>query len=112
MNSPAVPTWLQAALDEYAIRLREGLGSRLLGLRLFGSWARGEAGPDSDVDVWVLVDRRDELTRTLPYDASIEVLVRHDVDLAPTVMDREEWNRLLAGERRLARDILTEGRPL
>ncbi|MCC6053654.1 MAG: nucleotidyltransferase domain-containing protein, partial [Desulfurococcaceae archaeon] len=31
------------------------LGGELLGLVLFGSWARGEAREDSDVDVFVLL---------------------------------------------------------
>ena len=34
--------------------LEEELGGELLGLVLFGSWARGEAREDSDVDVFVL----------------------------------------------------------
>ncbi len=47
---------IQPILDE----LREGLqaiyGVRLQGLILFGSYARGEAAPDSDIDVAVVLD--------------------------------------------------------
>jgi predicted nucleotidyltransferase len=45
-------------------QLREGLaemyGDRLRGLVLFGSWARGDAEEDSDIDVLVVLDEADE----------------------------------------------------
>jgi len=41
---------LRAAKD-----LEETLGSELMGLVLFGSWARGEASKDSDVDIFVVL---------------------------------------------------------
>jgi uncharacterized protein len=43
------------ALDRFAARARQVLGPKLLELPLFGSEARGEAGPDSDLDVLVVV---------------------------------------------------------
>ena len=47
--------------DALLPRLRDGLarafGVRFKGLVLYGSEARGEAGPDSDIDVLVLLDQ-------------------------------------------------------
>ena len=43
------------ALERFATQARQVLGPKLLELRLFGSEARGEAGPDSDLDVLVVV---------------------------------------------------------
>jgi hypothetical protein len=40
-------------------------GADLLGVIVFGSWARGEAGDRSDVDVLVVLDRRTPLSRGL-----------------------------------------------
>jgi len=42
-------------LKECASELEKLLGDELLGLLLFGSWARGEAREDSDVDVFVVL---------------------------------------------------------
>jgi len=36
--------------------LRERFGRRIADIRLFGSWARGEADEDSDVDVLVVFE--------------------------------------------------------
>lgn len=43
------------ALRRAAARLEEVLGEGFAGLVLFGSWARGEAREDSDVDVMVVL---------------------------------------------------------
>jgi len=40
-------------------------GPALMGVIVYGSWARGEAAETSDVDVLVVVDRRLRLTREL-----------------------------------------------
>lgn len=112
MNAPDLPERLRSALAEYALRVRDGMADDLRDVRLFGSWARGEAGPDSDVDVWLLVARRDDRARMVPYEASMRVLLDHGVDIAPTVMDEAEWQTLLRRERRLGREIVRDGIPL
>jgi uncharacterized protein len=42
--------------ERAADALVRGLGSHLVSVALFGSWARGEAGPDSDIDLLVIAD--------------------------------------------------------
>jgi hypothetical protein len=58
------------------------LGSDLVGLVLHGSWARGEAGSASDVDVLVVVDSGRRLTRGLyrEWDGEPQVLDGRVVD--------------------------------
>jgi predicted nucleotidyltransferase len=43
------------AVEEFVKRLRQGLTSNMLDVRLFGSEARGEATSESDIDVLVVV---------------------------------------------------------
>jgi predicted nucleotidyltransferase len=108
----ALPQRLCRALDFYAKHLRDRLGSRVHALKLFGSWARGEATERSDVDVWVLVDRLDTETRHVPFEVARDTLLEHELDLTPTVMAVSEWQGLVDRERRIARDIEREGIPL
>lgn len=52
---------LDEALQELRRELEELYGDRLKGLCLFGSHARGDAEPDSDVDVAVVLDDYDSV---------------------------------------------------
>jgi uncharacterized protein len=47
------------ALRQFAVDVRRRYGARLRGLYLFGSRARGDHKPDSDVDVAVILDAAD-----------------------------------------------------
>lgn len=63
MNSTDID--LERVLPELKQTLRNTYGDRLVRLILFGSQARGRAGPESDVDVAVLVDGEIEPTREI-----------------------------------------------
>lgn len=43
-------------LDQVRVRLEAAFGPRLKGVVLYGSEARQEAGPDSDIDLMVLLE--------------------------------------------------------
>ncbi len=63
-----MPDTIKDLLIELKARLTEIYGSRLQGLYLYGSYARGDQEPGSDVDVLILLDRIDhygiEIDRT------------------------------------------------
>src|SRR5258708_18740174 len=52
----SLPLEVRDAMAAYARQLAARFGSRLRFVLLFGSWARGEAREDSDVDVAAVVD--------------------------------------------------------
>jgi predicted nucleotidyltransferase len=82
--------------------------------KLFGSWARGQANQESDVDVFVSIagltdtERREVLELGYRADAPNDWLVL----LSPLAYSTEQAARMRANGRRLFRDIDAEGIPL
>jgi len=60
-NPPASPDW-RAALADFIAALKELYGARLDSVILYGSRARGDAEPLSDVDTLVVLDRCDDFS--------------------------------------------------
>ena len=54
MTPPVADAW-QALVQRVVTECRAGLGTDLVALALFGSVARGAAGPASDLDLYVVV---------------------------------------------------------
>jgi len=76
---------------EYADILRAKLGDRVKQVILFGSHARGEAGPGSDYDVLVIVDERTPHSRELVLDADVEMMDKHEKLFAAVIYGEREW---------------------
>jgi len=97
-------------LRELRERLEAAHGSRLAGVVLYGSEARGEAGPDSDIDVLVLLNGPVDSWRDLR--VSIEALyplvleLERPIHPKPVAADVYE-----AGEFPLYRRVKAEGVP-
>ncbi|MFN8544401.1 MAG: toxin-antitoxin system HicB family antitoxin [Candidatus Binatia bacterium] len=73
LGSPSLST----GASEVVGRAAELFGERLVGVIVYGSWARGEAADSSDVDVLVVLSAGARLSRTL-YRAWDEKPVRWD----------------------------------
>jgi predicted nucleotidyltransferase len=82
----------------------------LCGVVLYGSVARGEAGPRSDIDVLVVVDAR----RRAPavQKAAAAVLDRFDANVVPLILTQGEVDRRLRAFDPLLLTIAKEGRRL
>ena len=63
----------------------------MLALGVYGSFARGENGKQSDLDVWVLVDNEDPI-KLMEFKEKLEEAVRREVDLL--VLTRDKLERL------------------
>ena len=104
-----VETTLQAFVDG----VRERFGSRVAEIRLFGSYARGDATADSDVDCLVLLDRADRDDDRAITDLAADLTWQiAGVAVSPMVMSVTEFEAWKALERRTPLEIEREGIPL
>jgi len=104
-------TLIRAVLSELQARLAVLYGDRLKHLLLYGSTARGQADPGSDLDVLVVlqgpVDAGQEIARTGAIVA--ELSLANDVVIACVFMDQE---RFLHRQGPFLRNVRREGIPL
>jgi predicted nucleotidyltransferase len=104
-----IPEAVRPCLELLRQRLQQDLGDNLLEIRLFGSYARGEARTDSDVDVLVLV--RDA---SLPIQKQVsavaaDVGLDYDLVLATLVWDPEHHRRHELMQTLLLRNLQDQG---
>ena len=105
-----LPAAIREVLEAAAARVRTRFGDRVVAVRLYGSQARGDAGPGSDVDILVVLDRiRDAADRLAAMGCVIDVGLERDLLLEPMVLDAEDlaWRRRC--ETSLVRAIDEEG---
>ena len=103
-----------ASLKEFAAQVRSALGLQLVDLRLFGSVARGDARPDSDIDVLVVVQpdhERKRLARQV-VDIAFDVNLAHDVYISPRVVTPEILNHPVWGQTPFLQAVAREGIPM
>jgi predicted nucleotidyltransferase len=77
-----------AALEEFVGRLRAVLGSNLIEVRLFGSKATGRDEPESDIDVFVSVEKGGLEVEDEVLDIAFDTNLKHEVYISPRVIDR------------------------
>jgi len=86
---------VHAVLTELKAGLRLEYGDRLRGIYLFGSYARGEADRESDLDILVVVDTFDryvhEVDRTAELAANLSL--KFDVTVSLVFFREREWQK-------------------
>lgn len=100
------------ALEEFVRLIREADGDRVREIRLFGSKARGDDSPDSDIDVLIVVNQRDIELDNHILDAAFEVGLAFEVLLAPVVYTHEEYYDPLARKTLFFENTQREAIPL
>lgn len=103
------PGLVAETVRELKRRLEKEFGADLLDVRLFGSYARGEANEDSDVDVFVLLRTADWHERKLVLDVAGDLFAETDLLVSPTVFDLARWEEWRRQERLLVMDIERDG---
>jgi predicted nucleotidyltransferase len=100
----------RAAAHHFATALRNALGDRVRRIVLYGSLARDEWTPESDIDVLVLTDTMDIPTMdTIVKTAYQTGLTDHDVYIQPLPMAEADFNEMKRRERMFPREVERTG---
>ena len=94
-------------LEDLKERLERGVGS--VSIALFGSRARGDYAPDSDMDVLVLVEKANPSVETMVSESAWEVGIENGVVIVPVVYSQDEWENGPERSSLLALAVKSEG---
>jgi predicted nucleotidyltransferase len=99
-----LPSLVREALTAFLRALLESFPGQIRRIILYGSHARGEAAPDSDVDVMVVVAWEEERSPDGLYrsmygdprwetvvDAALDVSLEHGVWISPLVVSKDRY---------------------
>ena len=94
-------------VDTFALLIKKKLSVHRI--ELFGSRARGDADPDSDMDLLVIVDDLSAEVEDYISECAWEAGFKHGIVLVPVVFTRDEWENSPERYSLLAEVIRAEG---
>jgi predicted nucleotidyltransferase len=81
------------AMEAFVASVSQRYPDRIQDVILFGSKARGDGHPDSDIDVLILTDDDDWRFSHAISTLAARISLNYDVLLAPRVVSRSRWRR-------------------
>ena len=95
----------KSALKAFKKALENNLGKRLIELKLFGSKARGDDNPSSDLDVLSVVADEDWKLSDTVYGIATDVLLETGICISPKVISQKRLEKLSQEESSFVRNI-------
>jgi len=87
---------IKRILDEFKKEIEKLYGKRLKSIILYGSWARGDATEDSDIDVLIVLERKvipgKEIDRMI--DIITDINLKHGVLISVYPISEEDYSKI------------------
>lgn len=100
------------AIRDFMQSLLKNLGGQVLGMTLFGSNARGDGAPDSDIDILILTQEEGRNVRHEINSVSADIGLDYDVLINAIVISSERWAQMTRERFSLCRNVERDGIPL
>jgi len=94
---------------EFVNRVRQRFDGQLLSAVLFGSRARGDAQPDSDMDMLLVMSSASPQTRREIRYIAVDVWLEHGIYISTRIWSRDHRHKLEQLPTLLYRNITREG---
>lgn len=99
----------QHAVRRFKETLFERLGDEIVEIRVFGSKARGDAGPESDLDVLVVTRQENWRLKEKIGQVATAILLEEGIYLSIKVFGQPFYRRLVELQTPFIKNVLREG---
>lgn len=82
---------------------------KILDFRLYGSRARGDSSPDSDMDLFIEVEESDKYTKDFIAEIAWEIGIERLIHISPLIFTRQECEETPLRSSPILRNIYKEG---
>jgi len=97
------------AVEEFKEKLLAALPGQVRDIILFGSKARGDGHPESDVDLLIVLENPTKEQTDIVYDITFDILLDRGIDLSAITFSREEVMQKRELGTPLMRNVAEEG---
>jgi len=78
------------ALNEFSLQIKNALKKNLFDLKLFGSKSTGKFQDESDIDILIVIDQRDEEVMNTISDIMLDLELKYACKISPIVLTSTE----------------------
>ena len=109
MNKLKYKSIRKLALEKFHKQIINLFSYKIKEIKIFGSTATGKDSFDSDIDVFILVDEKDEKLREKIIEISSDICIKYGVLISPKIFTANHWNYIKKLNTLLYRNIEKEG---
>lgn len=96
-------------IREFADKVRNALGDRIQEILLFGSYARDEHVPGSDVDVAIIVTEKKDGDEDKIWEIAGDYLMRDEIHFMPKIIEKDHFENKVKDGFRFYKNVREEG---
>lgn len=110
VNALSAPSeQVRRTLSDYVQQVTTHYPQDLLSITLYGSQARGDAHPESDIDLFLVVQDNTPTLREAFHDLAWQVQFKHDMVISDIIRSQEQANQMQAQRFPYYQNIEKEG---
>ncbi len=102
----------QIALSTLQLQLQQQWPQQIVAMWWFGSKARGDARPDSDLDVMIVVDSTDWRVHKQVRYLVADINLQFETEISACVWSQAKWQRMAATPTTFYEEVCRDGRPV
>ncbi|MBI5701551.1 nucleotidyltransferase domain-containing protein [Candidatus Saganbacteria bacterium] len=99
----------EQAIKEFSGIIMNKYGNRVKFLKLYGSKVRGDSDKYSDIDIFVLMDKKDPGMKGFILNNAYEIDLKYDVLLSVAVYDEKGFNDPMVQITPFIKNVVDEG---